>query len=265
MANIKTLAAVILITGLASASTAAQAQLALQNGASASVSMTEQTLNGGNTINLGSAGTTGWVTNMPMSLSYGSTNLNISFGGNPGESGVYYGSTPNFANAPPLGTNYFVARDTGSVTLDFSNAQRSLSMFWGTPGDTNSISFYRGGQLVASTTGAAMAPLMVAAGSPNVTYPGVGITHIEGSYAQFSFDELGFDKVIATNTANYFEFGDVSFSNQPIDAAPIPLNAASLGGLMSFLMMLFMRGKGGTQVAISMALASLMPRRRVVA
>jgi hypothetical protein len=34
---------------------------------------------------------------------------------------------------------------------------------------------------------------------------------------------------------------------------------------MSFLMMIFMRGKGGTQVAIRMALASIMPRRRVVA
>jgi hypothetical protein len=247
------------------ASTGAQAQTALQNGATVGVSMTEQTLNGANTIDLGSAGTTGWVTTMPMSLSYGSTNLNISFGGNGAEAGVYYGSTQNVANAPPLGTNYFVARNTGSVTLDFSNAQRSLSMYWGTPGDTNSLSFYRGGQLVASTTGAAMASLMTAAGSPNVTYPNIPINYIEGAYAQFSFNELGFDKVVATNTSNYFEFGDVSFSNQPVDAAPIPLNAASLGGLMSFLMMLAMRGKSGTQVAIRMAFASLMPRRRGMA
>ena len=70
---------------------------------------------------------------------------------------------------------------------------------------------------------------------------------------------------MATNTSNYFEFGDVSFSNQPVDAAPIPLNAASLGGLMSFLMMLAMRGKGGTQVMVRMAFASIMPRRRTLA
>jgi hypothetical protein len=89
MTHIKKFAAAILITGIASASTGAQAQTALQNGASVGVSMTEQTLNGANTIDLGSAGTTGWVTTMPMSLSYGSTNLNISFGGNGAEAGVY--------------------------------------------------------------------------------------------------------------------------------------------------------------------------------
>jgi len=88
------------------------------------------------------------------------------------------------------------------------------------------------------------------------------LTYIEGSYAQFSFNELGFDRVVANNATNYFEFGDVSFSNQPVDAAPIPLNAASLGGLMSFLMMLAIRGKGGTQVMLRMAFASIMPRRR---
>jgi hypothetical protein len=34
---------------------------------------------------------------------------------------------------------------------------------------------------------------------------------------------------------------------------------------MSFLMMLAMRGKGGTQVAIRVALASITPRRRTLA
>ena len=237
------------------ASTAAQAQLALQNGASVGVSMTEQTLSGANTIDLGSAGTTGWVTTMPMSLTYGTTNLNVTFAGS---AGIYFGSTHNVAKAPPLGANYFVAGGTGSVTLDFSSAQRSLSMYWGSPGDTNSLSFYRNGELVASTTGAAMAPLMVAAADPNAM-------QIEGAYTQFSFNELGFDKVVATNLNNNFEFADVSFSNQPIDVAPIPLNAASLGGLMSFLMMLAMRGKGGTQVMVRMAFTSLIPRRRGVA
>jgi hypothetical protein len=34
---------------------------------------------------------------------------------------------------------------------------------------------------------------------------------------------------------------------------------------MSFLMMIFMRGKGGTQVMVRMAFASIMPRRRGMA
>jgi hypothetical protein len=73
--------------------------------------------------------------------------------------------------------------------------------------------------------------------------------------------------VVASATgAHAFEFVDIAVSDVAApDVAPIPLNAASLGGLMSFLMMIFMRSKGGTQVMVRMAFASIMPRRRGMA
>jgi hypothetical protein len=66
----------------------------------------------------------------------------------------------------------------------------------------------------------------------------------------------------AANTA--VEFDTIQFGDN-VQVAPIPLNAASFGGLMSFLMMLGMRGKGGAQVAFRMAVQSLSPRRRTLA
>lgn len=254
-------AASISATLIGSSGASAQTQIDLGGGITAATSMTQPTLAGGNTIDLGSAGVTGWVTTMPMSLSYGSTNVDITFGGS---AGVYYGSTPKYANSPPMEGNYFIARDTGTVTLDFSSAQRSLSMYWGTPGETNALSFYRSGQLVGSTTGAAMTPLITAAGSPTVSYPGTNVIYTQGAYTQFSFGELGFDRVVATNVANYFEFANVSFSDQP-SVAPIPLNAASMGGLMSFLMMLGMWRKDGTHRMLRMMFASVAPRKRMPA
>ena len=70
--------------------------------------------------------------------------------------------------------------------------------------------------------------------------------------------------MVVTSSFGAVEFGEIAFSGE-VQAAPIPLNAASLGRLMSFLMMLAMRGKGGTQVMVRMAFASIMPKRRTLA
>ena len=194
-------------------------------------------------INLGSSGLTGLVSNMPMSINYGAVTVSAAF---TGSSGVYSGSSVNSASPTGVTGNYFTAV-SGSVSLDFSSELKRFSMQWGTPdATTNGLAFYNGSTLIAS-------------------YSGADRIAMGGTYSDFSFAETGFTRVVATG--GKFEFANVTFGDAVAapDAAPIPLNAASLGGLMSFLMMLAMRGKGGTQVAIRMAFASLMPRRRGLA
>jgi hypothetical protein len=228
------------------ASGAAQAQTALQNGTFVSTSGSQTTGPGITSIGLGDAGASYWteVSRMPMSLTYGSVTMNVAFTGQAAlvDSGAW----------APGPNNYLMVDPGGSVELSFSNVQNYFATRWTSQDDGNQFSFYNGAQLVASTTGAVVRPLSIASAGSFT------------SNVDFNFTELGYDRVVVTSTGGTVEFGEITISEN-IQAAPIPLNAASLGGLMSFLMMIFMRGKGGTQVALRMALASIMPRRRVVA
>jgi hypothetical protein len=185
----------------------------------------------------------------------GSTTMNFGAGDASGQisfSGASY-STP-YTSGPLAGTR-MIGAITGSATINFATQQKFYAMKWGSVDTSNTLSFYNGNTLVYSTTGAT-----ALAGSPSISATGI-------YDAQFSFAEVGFTKVVHTETTvnRGFEASNIAYSAEPVAVAPIPLNAASLGGLMSFLMMLFMRGKGGTQVSIRMALASIMPKRRGMA
>jgi hypothetical protein len=142
----------------------------------------------------------------------------------------------------------------GEATFNFATQQRFFGMTWGTVDTSNVLSFYNGDQLLYSMSGANILGTQPLSPTNSVN-------------AGFSFAEVGFTRVVLMDDfhGRSFEARNMTYSAEAVDVAPIPLNAASLGGLMSFLMMLAMRGKGGTQVAIRMALASIMPRRRVVA
>ena len=218
---------------------AAQAQTALTNGVSLSSAAPAGSYS---TLDLGSQAGTGWVTQMPMSLNYAGVNVNLSFTGNTGvaASGAAWNPTP--------GQNFLAVY--GTATLQFSSMQSFFGAKWSTPDENNILSFYNGSQLLASITGEQYRSIA-----------NVGALDL-GSQASFNFSELGYDRVVISTGV---EIGSITFSAPAPEAAPIPLNAASLGGLMSFLMMLAMRGKGGTQVMLRMAFASLMPRRRVTA
>ena len=160
----------------------------------------------------------------------------------------------SYSSVLPSGTR-MVGALLGSATINFTTQQKFYAMNWGTVDTSNVLSFYNGDALVYSTTGAT-----ALAGRQSFS--------ATGFYdAQFSFAEVRFTKVVLTETTpGYgFEVSNIAYSAEAVDVAPIPLNAASLGGLMSFLMMLAMRGKGGTQVMVRMALASIMPRRRGMA
>ena len=248
--NVKNKIAALAFVALSAtaASSAAQAQLALQNGTFMSISGNQTAGSGITFMNLGNASSDSAFTvlgSMPMSLTYGSVTANITFaGGSRLVDGGLYAPGPN---------NYIMASASGGgVTLDFSQTQSYFATRWMAQDPGNNFSFYNGDQLVASVTGATAQPLSLAA------------TGSSSGYADFNFTEAGYDRVVVTSSFGAVEFGEIAFSGE-VQAAPIPLNAASLGGLMSFLMMLAMRGKGGTQVMVRMAFASIMPKRRTLA
>ena len=230
------IAALAFVALTATVAAPASAQVTTATGVTFSGSNTQNTTE--YSINLGASGTSSLVSNMPMSVDYGAVTMSASYTANAGVYSGYGGGSPVNAG------NYFSSRH-GTVSLDFSAELKSFSMQWGSPDSNNALQFYNGSTLLASFTGSQRQAMT-------------------GAYSNFSFAEVGFTRVVALSGS--FEFADVTFGDVVTpDVAPIPLNAASLGGLLSFLMMLAMRGKGGTQVAIRMALASIMPRRRVVA
>ncbi|MDB5571270.1 MAG: hypothetical protein JWN93_2453 [Hyphomicrobiales bacterium] len=249
MHKVKTVFAAAILASVVSSS-GAYAQLALGNGVSATVSGAVQTGTGITTMDLGDASTiAAWSqnTSMPLSLSYGSVSATITFGA---------GSALETSTGGILGPgNYLLASNNG-LSLNFSQTQSYFSTRWAYQTATDTFQFYNGTQLVATATGSdVMAPTIAATGQ---SYPVTG-------YVGFTFGELGYDRVVVTAAANTaVEFDTIQFGDN-VQVAPIPLNAASFGGLMSFLMMLGMRGKGGAQVAFRMAVQSLSPRRRTLA
>lgn len=222
MIGIRHLAATIVAVGFAATSAAAQAQTAmtLSNGTELTLSNTQSSWTGITNVDLGSAGVTGVVTQMPLSLTYESVAATISF---TGSSSLYYGTTSGVAMAP-VSTNYLRAGSGSTVTMDFSTAQRFFSMSWGTQGNGDSVAFYNGDQLISSVAGSTIRPSTIA------------LTGTSTGYTEFSFGELGFDRVVFSGGTTIMEVGALAFSEAP-QPAPVPLNATSLGGLLTFLMM----------------------------
>ena len=246
MNHIKTIAAAAVLSGFVSFSGAAQAQSTSWY-VSPDQTPTYEGLTSLNSV-IGSA--PAW-TNLPISFTLGSTSGQISFTGSAGTSAN--GFIRNTDGSNYAGT--YLEAANGSAVIDFNTQQKFFSMRWGSVDPTNTLTFYNGNQLLQSITGA-QAMAARTAWSESESYD-----------AGFSFGEIGFTRVVASAPgAHAFEFVDIAVSDVAApDVAPIPLNAASLGGLMSFLMMIFMRGKGGTQVMVRMAFASIMPRRRGMA
>ena len=189
-------------------------------------------------------------TNLPISFDIGGMTGQISFSGG---SMFYAGSTVKNADGSIYAGN-FLSAASGSATLSFDTQQRFFSMRWGSVDPTNLLSFYNGDQLLLSVSGSQALASRTASSS-------------NGSYdAGFAFGDVGFTRVVATGTIpGAFEFGNLAASDVMTApaVAPAPLNAASLGGLMSFLLMLNMWGKGGMRHTLRLSFAFSGPRRRM--
>ena len=125
-----------------------------------------------------------------------------------GNAGVVHGSSSVTA-APFIGplpghadtTNYLSIGANASETITFTAEQNEFGLFWGSVDTFNTISFYNGSQLVASYSGADVAPLLANGNQGSFSASG---------YVEFS-DLAPFTKVVlASGSSNAFEIDNIS-------------------------------------------------------
>jgi VCBS repeat-containing protein len=149
-----------------------------------------------------------------------SATLGATFAGS-GHAGVVNGTSLPASSAPFVGpgvadaTNYLSIGAGGTETITFAHDQNAFGLYWGSVDTYNSISFYHGATLVASYTGANVAPLFA---------DGNRTSFSSNGYVEFA--GLGsFDKVVLASSSNAFEIDNISAGNVPAShvelAAPI--------------------------------------------
>jgi fibronectin-binding autotransporter adhesin len=120
-----------------------------------------------------------------------------------GHAGVVHGSSLVTA-APFMGhadtTNYLSIGAHSSETITYASEQNEFGLYWGSADSFNTISFYDGNNLVASYSGADVAPLLANGNQGSFTSNG---------YVEFS-DLAPFDKVVLASGSNAFEVDNIS-------------------------------------------------------
>jgi PEP-CTERM motif len=179
-------------------------------------------------LNLGTAGSAGLVStsNISSGPAIGFDSISgISFSGT--GTGVYAGSTTGIASPPlTLGTTlsgslqeYFAAQPGGTVTINFSSAQTSLDMLWGTVDIPVGYNLVTGGG--NTITGL---QINTAAGSPSsgTVNTAVEITGLT------SFTSLTFQDTTGNSPAFEFLIGEPTPVPEP---ASLAIFGAALAGL----------------------------------
>ena len=125
-----------------------------------------------------------------------------------GNAGVVHGSSSVTA-APFIGplpghadtTNYLSIGANGSETITFATQKNEFGLYWGSVDTFNTVSFYNGNQLVASYSGADVAPLLANGNQGSFSASG---------YVEFS-DLAPFTRVVlASGSSNAFEIDNIS-------------------------------------------------------
>jgi len=156
--------------------------------------------------------------------------LGATFSGS-GHAGVVNGSSSASA-APFMGapdaTNYLSIGAGGSETITFATEQNQFGLYWGSADSYNTISFYDGSHLVATYSGADVAPLLANGGQGSFSSNG---------YVEFS-DLAPFTKVVLTSSSNAFEIDDISAGDSHVHlAGPIngtlTVNDADIGDTLT--------------------------------
>ncbi|WP_249143887.1 VCBS domain-containing protein [Bradyrhizobium lablabi] len=137
--------------------------------------------------------------------------LDATFSGT-GHAGVVRGAAPG-ATAPPFigdpgapdATNYLSIGGGGSETISFASEKQTFGLYWGSVDSYNSVAFYHGATLVASYTGADVAPLFSDGGQSSFSSNG---------YVEFT-GLPSFDKVVLSSSSNAFEIDNISAGSTP--------------------------------------------------
>jgi VCBS repeat-containing protein len=155
--------------------------------------------------------------------------LDATFSGS-GNAGVVHGSLNGSVNitAPFMGplpgvtdtTNYLAIAAGGTETITFETEHNALGLYWGSVDNYNTVAFYHGTTLIASYTGADLAPLFADGNRSSFSSTG---------YVEFS-GLLAFDKVVFTSSSDAFEIENISAGNVP---APHVELAAPITGTLS--------------------------------
>jgi VCBS repeat-containing protein len=117
-------------------------------------------------------------------------------------------------------SNYLTIGGGASETIQFTSSKNAFGLYWGSVDTYNAIKFYDGSTLVASYTGADVAPLL-ANGN-------------QGSFAANGYVEFvglhNFNKVVLSSSSNAFEIDNISAGNVPASHA---LLTGTVSGTMS--------------------------------
>jgi fibronectin-binding autotransporter adhesin len=125
-----------------------------------------------------------------------------------GNAGVTNGGSSGVSAPPFVGpgeghqdtTNYLSIGANGSETITFATEQNTFGLDWGSVDSSNKIEFYNGDKLVASYTGADVAPLLASGDQGSFAANG---------YVEFK-DLALFNKVVLSSSTNAFEVDNIS-------------------------------------------------------
>jgi hypothetical protein len=179
-------------------------------------------------LNLGTAGSAGLVStsNITSGPAIGFDSISsITFSGT--NTGVYAGSTSTAASPLTLGNTlsnslqeYFAIQPGGTVTINFSAAQTSLDLLWGTVDTPTGYNVITNGS--QSITGAEIASAggSLTSGATNTAVELSGLN---------SFTSISFQDTIANNPAFEFLVGEPSAVPEPSTWAMMILGFAGIG------------------------------------
>jgi hypothetical protein len=126
-----------------------------------------------------------------------------------------------FAGTALAGSAYTSVQRNSSATYDFGGIQNAMSLLWGSPDEDvegrNKIEFYLGGALVDTVTAKLIEDTITNPAEFNTSF--VTVFHLKFDTAVFS-----------NNSANAFEYGNLSVEPIPLPAAGWML-LAGVGGM----------------------------------